>query len=53
LVVVLAAGAAVLFGALAVTIRVSLGPGIDPEAASFVTAVVALPRLRPDRGRTR
>jgi drug/metabolite transporter (DMT)-like permease len=41
LVVVLAAGAAVLFGALAVTIRVSLGPGIDPEAASFVTAVVA------------
>lgn len=41
MVVVLAAGAAVLFGALAVTIRLSLGPGIDPEAASFVTALVA------------
>jgi drug/metabolite transporter (DMT)-like permease len=40
-VVLLAAGAAVLFGALAVTIRLSLGPGIDPEAASLVTAVVA------------
>jgi len=41
LVVLLAAGAAVLFGVLAVTIRLSLGPGIDPEAASLVTAVVA------------
>jgi drug/metabolite transporter (DMT)-like permease len=41
LVVLLAAGAAVLFGALAVTIRLSLQPGIDPEAASLVTAVVA------------
>jgi drug/metabolite transporter (DMT)-like permease len=41
LVVLLAAGAAVLFGALAVTIRLSLRPGIDPEAASLVTAVVA------------
>jgi drug/metabolite transporter (DMT)-like permease len=40
-VVLLAAGAAVLFGALAVTIRLSLGAGIDPEAASLVTAVVA------------
>jgi drug/metabolite transporter (DMT)-like permease len=40
-VVLLAGGAAVLFGALAVTIRVSLGPGIDPEAASLVTAAVA------------
>ncbi len=41
MVVLLAAGAAVLFGALAVTIRMSLGPGIDPEAASLVTAFVA------------
>jgi drug/metabolite transporter (DMT)-like permease len=41
LVVLLAASAAVLFGALAVTIRTSLAPGIDPEAASLITAVVA------------
>jgi drug/metabolite transporter (DMT)-like permease len=41
LVVLLAAGAAVFFGALAVAIRISLQPGIDPEAASLVTAVVA------------
>ena len=41
MIVVLAAGAALLFGALAVTIRLSLARGIDPEAASFITAVVA------------
>jgi drug/metabolite transporter (DMT)-like permease len=41
LVVLLAAGAALSFGALAVTIRLALGPGIDAEAASFVTTVIA------------
>jgi drug/metabolite transporter (DMT)-like permease len=41
LVVLLAAGAALSFGALAVTIRLSLGPGIDAEAASLVTTFVA------------
>ncbi len=41
MVVLLAAGAAVSFGALAVTIRLSLGRGIDAEAASLVTTVVA------------
>jgi drug/metabolite transporter (DMT)-like permease len=41
LVVLLAAGAALFFGALAVTIRLALGPGIDAEAASFVTTVIA------------
>jgi drug/metabolite transporter (DMT)-like permease len=41
LVVLLAAGAALSFGALAVTIRLALVRGIDPEAASFVTTVIA------------
>jgi drug/metabolite transporter (DMT)-like permease len=41
LVVLLAAGAALSFGALAVTIRLALARGIDPEAASLVTTVVA------------
>jgi drug/metabolite transporter (DMT)-like permease len=41
LVVVLAAGAALSFGALAVTIRLSLHPPIDAEAASLVTTVLA------------
>lgn len=41
MVVLLAAGAALSFGALAVTIRLALGRGIDPEAASLVTTVVA------------
>jgi drug/metabolite transporter (DMT)-like permease len=41
LVVLLAAGAALSFGALAVTIRLALGPGTDAEAASLVTTVVA------------
>jgi drug/metabolite transporter (DMT)-like permease len=41
LVVLLAAGAALSFGALAVTIRLALVPGIDAEAASLVTTVVA------------
>jgi drug/metabolite transporter (DMT)-like permease len=41
LVVLLAAGAALSFGALAVTIRLSLGPGVDAEAASLVTTVIA------------
>jgi drug/metabolite transporter (DMT)-like permease len=41
LVVLLAAGAALSFGALAVTIRLSLGPGVDAEAASFVTTFIA------------
>jgi drug/metabolite transporter (DMT)-like permease len=40
-VVLLAAGAALSFGALAVTIRLALRPGLDPEAASFVTTVIA------------
>jgi drug/metabolite transporter (DMT)-like permease len=41
LVVLLAAGAALSFGALAVTIRLALGPGIDAEAAALVTTVIA------------
>jgi drug/metabolite transporter (DMT)-like permease len=39
--VLLAAGAAMLFGALAVTVRLALRPGIDPEAATLVTTAVA------------
>jgi drug/metabolite transporter (DMT)-like permease len=39
--VLLAAGAALLFGALAVTIRLALRPGIDPEAGSLATTAVA------------
>jgi drug/metabolite transporter (DMT)-like permease len=42
LVVLLAAGAALSFGALAVTIRLALGGAIDAEAAALVTTVVAL-----------
>ena len=42
LVVLLAAGAALSFGALAVTIRLALGPGIDAEAAALVTTVIAV-----------
>jgi drug/metabolite transporter (DMT)-like permease len=41
LVVLLAAGAALSFGALAVTIRLSLHPPIDAEAASLVTTFLA------------
>jgi drug/metabolite transporter (DMT)-like permease len=41
LVVLLAAGAAVSFGALAVTIRLALHPPIDAEAASLVTTFLA------------
>jgi drug/metabolite transporter (DMT)-like permease len=41
LVVLLAAGAALSFGALAVTIRLALGPGIDAEAAALVTTLIA------------
>jgi drug/metabolite transporter (DMT)-like permease len=41
LVVLLAAGAAFSFGALAVTIRLALHPPLDAEAASFVTTVLA------------
>jgi drug/metabolite transporter (DMT)-like permease len=41
LVVLLAAGAALSFGALAVTIRLALGPGIDAEAAALVMTVIA------------
>jgi drug/metabolite transporter (DMT)-like permease len=41
LVVLLAAGAALSFGALAVTIRIALARGLDPEAASLVTTVLA------------
>jgi drug/metabolite transporter, DME family len=41
LVVLLAAGAALSFGALAVTIRLALGPGVDAEAAALVTTVIA------------
>jgi drug/metabolite transporter (DMT)-like permease len=41
LVVLLAAGAALFFGALAVTIRLALRSGIDAEAASLVTTVIA------------
>ncbi len=41
MVVLLAAGAALSFGALAVTIRLSLHPPIDAEAASLVTTFLA------------
>jgi DME family drug/metabolite transporter len=41
LVVLLAVGAAVSFGALAVTIRLSLHPPLDAEAASLVTTFLA------------
>jgi drug/metabolite transporter (DMT)-like permease len=41
LVVLLAAGAALSFGALAVTIRLSLRPPIDAEAAALVTTFLA------------
>jgi drug/metabolite transporter (DMT)-like permease len=41
LVVVLAAGSALFFGALAVTIRLALARGIDTEAAALVTTVLA------------
>jgi drug/metabolite transporter (DMT)-like permease len=41
LVVLLAAGAALSFGALAVTIRLSLRPPLDAETASLVTTVLA------------
>jgi drug/metabolite transporter (DMT)-like permease len=41
LVVLLAAGAALSFGALAVTIRLALQPPIDAEAASLVTTFLA------------
>jgi len=41
LVVLLAAGAALSFGALAVTIRLSLRPPIDAESASLVTTFLA------------
>jgi drug/metabolite transporter (DMT)-like permease len=40
--VLLGAAAALSFGALAVSIRVALAPGLDPEAASLVTTGVAL-----------
>jgi len=41
LVVLLAAGSALFFGALAVTIRFALGRGIDAEAAALVTTIIA------------
>ena len=41
MVVLLAAGAALSFGALAVTIRLALGPNVDAEAASLVTTAIA------------
>jgi drug/metabolite transporter (DMT)-like permease len=41
LVVLLAASSALFFGALAVTIRLALARGIDAEAGSLVTTVVA------------
>ena len=41
MVVLLAAGAALSFGALAVTIRISLHPPIDAEAASLATTFLA------------
>jgi drug/metabolite transporter (DMT)-like permease len=41
LVVLLAASSALFFGALAVTIRLALAGGIDAEAASLVTTVLA------------
>jgi drug/metabolite transporter (DMT)-like permease len=37
----LGAAAAISFGALAVAIRVALRPGLDPDAASFVTTTTA------------
>jgi drug/metabolite transporter (DMT)-like permease len=39
--VLLGAGAALSFGALAVAIRVALAPGLDPDAASLVTTATA------------
>jgi len=39
--VLLAAGSALFFGALAVTIRLALARGIDAEAAALVTTVIA------------
>jgi uncharacterized membrane protein len=39
--VLLAAGAALLFGALAVTIRLALRSGVDPEAGSLATTGIA------------
>jgi drug/metabolite transporter (DMT)-like permease len=39
--VLLAAAAAISFGALAVAIRVALVPGLDPDAATLVTTTVA------------
>ena len=41
MVVLLAAGSALFFGALAVTIRLALTRGIDTEAAALVTTVIA------------
>ena len=41
MVVLLAAGSALFFGALAVTIRFALARGIDAEAAALVTTVIA------------
>ncbi len=41
MVVLLAAGSALFFGALAVTIRFALGRGIDAEAAALVTTIIA------------
>ena len=41
MVVLLVAGSALFFGALAVTIRLALNRGIDPEAAALVTTVIA------------
>ncbi len=41
MVVLLAAGSALFFGALAVTIRLALARAIDAEAASLVTTVIA------------
>jgi drug/metabolite transporter (DMT)-like permease len=41
LVVLLAAGSALFFGALAVTIRFALARGVDAEAGSLVTTVIA------------
>ena len=41
MVVLLAASSALFFGALAVTIRLALARGIDAEAASLVTTVIA------------
>ena len=41
MVVLLAASSALFFGALAVTIRLALARGVDAEAASLVTTVIA------------